>query len=99
MEPAAPNLSEAESRRQLQRSPAADAVDTALAAAEGAGNRPERRRSEGVIWIRKLWGVAQLEGINAEFESRLAIYGESLEQGNIVLNITGSEELVTAGVS
>jgi hypothetical protein len=49
--------------------------------------------------LAELWGVAQLERIETGLQGSLTIKREALEDGEIVLNITGATEGVPSCVT
>ena len=91
-------LLEIDTSRKLQAAPSAHTIHTPLPAAKRAryGAEATIRRRATVIarWIGELRRVAQLESIEPELPRGFAEDREASEDGDIVLDVTRSPELV-----
>src|SRR6202020_1788483 len=78
--------------RCLEHTRATDAVDIAHAAAQGAGDLA-KVRPESSVWQAKGGSIGHVEGIEAGFQRRLAVYREPLEERHVVREVSGATEL------
>jgi len=87
--------------RCLQGATTSDTIHATLAAAESTRDLTEASSSAAVIagWVGELGCVAQLERFDAGFQGGLTIEIEALEQGEVILNIARSAELVSGCVA
>jgi len=86
--------------RPLQGASASDAVHTALATAEGGGDLTEvRGRNAGAVGLPELRCIAQLEGVKSRLQSHFTVECEFLEDREVVLNVSRTGELISAGVA
>ena len=93
-------LLEIDTSRKLQAAPSAHTIHTPLSAAKRAryGAEAAVRRRAAVIagWIGELRRVAQLEGIEPELPRGFTEDREASEDGDVVLDVTRSPELVSS---
>ena len=87
------NPSESYRSRELQCTSTTHAVHAASAAYR-TGHLSEGCARDGIAWVVELWGIAQLKGIDASFQTDAFPYRKCLEGGYIVLNIAGTIELI-----
>ena len=87
----------------MQRAAASDAIYATLAAVNCLGDLAEACCCAAIIeYVRvegKLWGIAQLEGVETGLDGSFTIESEALEYGEIVLNIPGPSERVSSRVT
>lgn len=87
--------------RCLHCAAASDSIYATLAAAYRTRDLAKACSCTTIVagWVGKLWGVAQLEGLNSGFHSRFSEEIEVLEQRKVVLNIPRPAELVSTCIT
>lgn len=83
----------------MQRATAADAVYCALTAAQGSGDLAGGGGGHAVLGLAKLRRGTQLHGIDAGFGNQILPDVELLSDGEGVLKVSGTTELVSAGIA
>src|ERR1700753_2895542 len=94
-------MSEQEMHGCLQGASSSYSVDAALAAAKGCGDLSEAGCRAAVVdgWLAQLRTVAELKGFDAGLHRSFAEEVEALEEGEVVLNVARSAELIAAGIA